>query len=122
MGISICTSLIVLAQDAGAAQGNGFGMQTILTMWLPILAIFYFLLIMPQRREQKKRRDMLGQLKKNDRVVTAGGIYGVVTNVHIEADEVTLKVDESTNTKIRVTVSSIVRVLGEEKSGDAPTK
>jgi preprotein translocase subunit YajC len=65
---------------------------------------------------------MLGALKKNDRVVTVGGMYGVVTNVHFEADEVTLKVDESNNTKIRVTLGSIARVLGEEKSGETPTK
>ena len=125
MGIAICTSLIVFAQDAGAgqagAQGGNFMMQ-LFTLWLPILALFYFFLILPQRREQKKRREMLAALKKNDRVVTAGGMYGVVTNVHFEIDEVTLKVDESTNTKVRVTLGSIARVLGEEKSGDTPTK
>ncbi len=125
MGIAICTSLILFAQDAGAGQagaGGGSMMTQVFTLWLPILALFYFFLILPQRREQKKRREMLAALKKNDRVVTAGGVYGVVTNVHLEADEVTLKVDESTNTKLRVTLGSIARVLGEEKSGDTPTK
>ena len=65
---------------------------------------------------------MLAAVKKNDRVVTAGGIYGVVTNVHQEADEVTVKVDEATNTKLRVTLSSIVRVLGSEQSDEAAKK
>ncbi len=65
---------------------------------------------------------MLAAVKKNDRVVTAGGIYGVVTNVHQEADEVTVKVDEATNTKLRVTLSSIVRVLGDEPSDEAAKK
>lgn len=124
MGIATSTSLILFAQDAGAGQGGPGGsfMTSIVTLWLPILALFYFFLIMPQKREQRKRREMLGALKKNDRVVTVGGMYGVVTNVHFEADEVTLKVDESNNTKIRVTLGSIARVLGEEKSGDTPTK
>ncbi len=85
---------------------------------LPILvvitALFYFMLIRPQRREQATRQSMLDQLKKNDRVVTSGGLYGVVVNVHQGADEVTLRVDETSNTRVKVTRSSIVRVLGDE--------
>ena len=83
--------------------------------------LFYFLMIRPQRREQSRRVQMLGGVKKNDRVVTIGGVYGVVANVNREADEVTLKVDETTNTKLRITLSSIARVLGDEPS-DEPVK
>ena len=82
--------------------------------------LFYFLMIRPQRREQARRQAMLAEIKKNDRVITAGGIYGVVTNVHREANEVTIKVDEATNTKLRVTLSSIARVLGDEPSDETP--
>jgi len=96
----------------------GFWLQFV-TLWLPLILLFYFFLILPQRREHRRRREMLAGLKKNDRVITVGGIYGVVTNVHFEADEVTVKVDESTNTKLRLTLGSIARVLGEEKSGDS---
>ena len=109
----------LLAQNA--ADGWGPILMPMLTLFLPILLAFYLLVALPQRKEQSKRAGMLGNLKKNDRVVTAGGIYGVVSNVHREADEVTLKVDESTNTKLRVTLSSIARVLGEE-SQDAASK
>ena len=80
------------------------------------------MLIRPQRREQARRQTMLAAVKKNDRVVTAGGIYGVVTNVHREADEVTIKVDEATNTKLRLTLSSITRVLGDEPSDETANK
>jgi preprotein translocase subunit YajC len=59
---------------------------------------------------------------KNDRVLTAGGIYGVVMNVHREADEVTIKVDEATNTKLRLTLGSVTRVLGDEPSASNGTK
>jgi preprotein translocase subunit YajC len=101
---------LILAQD-------GFGgIWSILTLWVPIILLFWFLLIRPQRQEQSRRQQMLAAVKKNDRVITAGGIYGVVTNVHREADEVTIKVDEATNTKLRVTLGSIARVLGEETS------
>ena len=58
----------------------------------------------------------------DDRVLTIGGIYGVVTNVQREADEVTIKVDESTNTKLRVTLSSVARVLGDEPPEETANK
>ena len=114
------------AADGGAGGGGGGGADgtALLLQFLPFIAIgvlFYLLLIRPQRGEQARRQIMLGAVKKNDRVVTIGGIYGVVANVHREADEVTLKVDETTNTKLRVTLSSIGRILGDEPSADAPT-
>jgi preprotein translocase subunit YajC len=109
---------MLFAQDDGGGGGGGGGMLTMLFPFLMIGFLFYLLLIRPQRREQAKRKEMLAAVKKNDRVVTAGGIYGVVTNVHAEADEVTIKVDEATNTKLRMTLSSITRVLGGESSDE----
>lgn len=90
-------------------------------MWpalIIIFVLFYFMLIRPERQKQKEHKSMLEGLKKNDRIITLGGVYGVVTNVNREADEVTLKVDEANNTKIRVTFGSIGRVLtaGDEES------
>ena len=91
-------------------------------MLIILFAVFYFIIIRPQQREQARRKAMLAAVKKNDRVLTIGGIYGVVTNVHREADEVTIKVDEATNTKLRVTLSSIGRVLGDEPSDESVNK
>ncbi len=111
---------IPVAQNGG---GDGYSSWlTLFTLWLPILIIFYLLLIRPQRREQRKREMMLKGLKKNDRVVTIGGIYGVVLSVHPEADEVTLRVDETTNTKLRVTLGAIARVLAEEPADTGSKK
>jgi preprotein translocase subunit YajC len=115
---TVWTSLILLAADERSG-GSPFG------MWWPLIAIvalFWFLLIVPQQREKKRRQAMLSELKKNDRVITVGGIYGVVTNVHREADEVTIKVDETANVKIRVTRSSVARVLRDESSDDSSSK
>jgi preprotein translocase subunit YajC len=123
------SSLILFAEGgAGAANqpaAGGDGGVSPLFQLLPFLAIgllFYFMLIRPQRRDQAKRQDMLSNVKKNDRVVTIGGIYGVVMNVHREADEVTLKVDEATNTKLRVTMSAIARVITAEAAEEESTK
>ena len=87
-----------------------------------ILLAFYLILIRPQQRKEQEQRGLLGGLKKDDRVVTIGGIYGVVTNVRREVDRITIKVDESNNTKIDVTVGAIARIITEEPSGEKATK
>ena len=114
----------MLAEDAPNPAANpASDSSTCCWQFLPFVAIgvlFYFLMIRPQRREQSRRQTMLDAVQKNDHVVTIGGVYGVVTNVHREADEVTLKVDEATNTKLRVTLSSIARVIREENT-EAPS-
>lgn len=103
---------LLLAQQGDG--GGGMGWVTIFTIWVPIIVLFYFLLIRPQRVEQRKRQEMLAAVKKNDRVVTIGGIYAVVANVQREADEITLKVDENNNTRLRVTMAAIARVIRDE--------
>ena len=99
--------LLAVDQAAGgaAAKPEQPGMFNFVFLIGLLLVVFYFMMIRPQRREQARRQEMLGGVKQNDHVVTIGGIYGVVTNVHREADQVTIKVDESNNTKIRVTLS-----------------
>jgi preprotein translocase subunit YajC len=61
----------------------------------------------------RKQQSMLAGLKKNDRVVTSSGIYGTVVAVDAPSDRVTLRVDESSNGKLTVTVASIARILGD---------
>lgn len=68
--------------------------------FLPIVlmfVIFYFLLIRPQQKQQKKRQEMLNNLQKGDRVVTIGGIHGVIKEIH--DDIITLKVADNVNIK-----------------------
>ncbi|MHB8899816.1 MAG: preprotein translocase subunit YajC [Thermoguttaceae bacterium] len=98
------------------AQGQGSDITSMLLMLLPIFVLFYLLMIRPQRREQNERQTMLGNMKKNDRVVTVGGILGVVTNVDRDKKEVTIKVDETSGTKLRMTLNSIARVVADESS------
>lgn len=71
-----------------------------------IFIIFYFLLIRPQKKAQNDHKKMLASLKKNDEVVTSGGIHGTIVNVKDAA--VTLKVDD--NVKIDVEKSCVARV------------
>src|SRR5688572_14942299 len=73
-----------------------------------IFGVFYFLIILPaQRKERNQREALFSALKKNDEVVTAGGIIGIVQN--IKDDEVLIKIDD--NAKMRVLKSSITRII-----------
>jgi preprotein translocase subunit YajC len=86
-------------------------------MVMPLLIIFmlfYFIVLRPQKRKEQEFREMVRNIKENARVVTIGGIYGVVTNVQREAERLTIRVDESTGAKLKVNMSAIARVLTEE--------
>lgn len=77
-------------------------------------ALFYFVLIHPERKRRRQHDQMLKSLKKNDRVLTVSGIYGTVVNVNNNnAGDITIKVDESSNAKLRITRSSIGQILTE---------
>ena len=90
--------------------GGGGG----IAMFLPfvfIFAIFYFLLIMPQQKRQKKWQQMLGNLKSGDKVTTSGGLRGTI--VSLKDDAVLLRVPPD-NLRVEVTLSSVVSVATEE--------
>jgi len=93
------------------AQGGQGGA----VLWLPlvlIFAIFYFLLIMPQQRRQKKWQAMLGALKTGDRVTTSGGLRGTI--IALRDDVVHLRVPPD-NLRMEVLRSSVVSVAGPEE-------
>jgi preprotein translocase subunit YajC len=79
--------------------------------------ILYLFVFRSKRTQDKKRTDMLSNLKRGDRVQTIGGILGTV--IEARDTDVLLKVDESSNTKIRFSRSAIHRVVEEEKAAEA---
>lgn len=83
-----------------AAAGNQSMMDLILTMFpmIAIFLIFYFLMFRPAKKERAAREEVLRQLKKGDRVITNGGIFGEVTKV--EDQIVILKLSD--NVKVRI--------------------
>jgi preprotein translocase subunit YajC len=111
------------ANPAGGAADQGpLGGMGIFPLVFMLLIVFYLMVLRPQKKEQKKRQELLTNLKKNDRVVTIGGIYGVVMNAKRESDEVILKVDETNDTKIRVIYSAIARVITDEPAEENKNK
>jgi preprotein translocase subunit YajC len=103
----ILSDLSFLAQQDAGQPAGGLG-----AMLMPILllVLFYFMLIRPQRRQQKEHLAKLAALKTGDEVIAAGGIYGMISNINDRV--VTLKVAD--NVKIRVDKNSILSVLKTE--------
>jgi preprotein translocase subunit YajC len=77
-----------------APREGGNSTMVFVVQMVAIFAIFYFLLIRPQRKEQQRHQAMIAALKKGDEVVTSGGIIGTV--VHAEEDRITIKTAETT--------------------------
>jgi preprotein translocase subunit YajC len=110
------TSLLQAAPAPGGAAGG-------LVQFLPmifIFVIFYFLLIAPMRKKQKKTQEMLAKLKKGDEVVTGGGLFGRITALDDERGVVILQIAD--NTKVKVLRSAIAGLAGEpEATTSSPT-
>ena len=105
---------VAWAQTTG---GSGSGSGTILSLvpFLLIFVIFYFMLILPQQKKQKQQKAMMEGLKKGDKVITASGIWGTVTN--LGKDTVTLQIAD--NTKIKMQREFVARLRSEEDDKDA---
>jgi preprotein translocase subunit YajC len=97
---------IALLQSAANAQ-----IINTVIMFGGVFLVFYFLVIAPSNKQRKKTEEMLSLLKKGDRVVTSGGIYGTVQGV--EGDVVHVKIAE--NVKVRIARSAVTGVI----TGDA---
>lgn len=93
-------TFILQAGAPAAAQGGSWSMWVMLIL---IFLVMWFFMIRPQRKQQKALEEMRKALKKGDRVVTAGGIYGVVADV----DERTLLIKVDGEVKLRVDKSSV---------------
>ena len=107
-----------LLQTAPAPGGATGGLVQFLPM-IFIFVIFYFLLIAPMRKKQKKAQEMLSKLKKGDEVITSGGIFGRITAMDDERGFVILQVSD--NAKIKVLRSAIGGLAGEPEGTSSTT-
>ena len=117
-------SVIVLQLFAADSKPPAGPVELLITYFPMVLIVVaaWFLLYRPEKERMRKQRELLHDVKKNDRVITASGIVGTVSNVDREQDRIVLKVDESSNTKITFTLASINRVLtdsDDEKAASA---
>lgn len=104
------------AQGAGAAGGGLLGgIEGFLPIVL-IFVVFYFLLIRPQQKRAKQHREMLTNIRRGDRVITGGGLYGTVTKV-VSETEVVVQIAEAV--KVRVARGTIAEVVSRTEPAKA---
>ena len=108
-------SLLMSAQQGAPGPGPRGNMLTALLPFVAVFAIFYLLIILPQRKKQKKHQGTVNNLKPGDRIITTGGIFGTVMGV--QPDRIELKI--SANVKIDITKGAVGAVLGAERTEKA---
>ena len=104
------------AQAAGATGGGGFGGIEQLFLIVPIIAVFYFFMIRPQQKKMKDHRALIAAVRRGDRVVTGGGLIGLVTKV-ISDGEVQIEIAEGV--RVRVVRNTITEVLSKTAAADS---
>ncbi len=114
--IDLLTLLAQGTQPATTQPTGGAGglLSNPLIPLLAMIAVFWFIMSRGRSKERQKYEQMLNALKRNDRVQTIGGVIGTV--VEVRENEVVLKVDESSNTKMRFNRQAIKEVLQEPAS------
>lgn len=117
MDIVLSNAPLLMAPTGGGGEGGPASILPTLVTFGLVFLIFYFLIIRPQNKKQKEQKQMLQSLEKGDRVVTIGGIRGVIQS--LKEDVVTLKVGG--NSTLEFTRNSISSVL-EKKGSTKPKK
>jgi len=111
--------LPILAQESEGGDGipppQGMFGGNFLFIMIAMFAIIYFVMIRPEQKKQKERQKMLSALKKGDRIVTIGGIVGVITNV--KDSSYVIKSGEGV---LEVTKSAVSNLLSEDKGVTTP--
>ena len=134
--LNICVAFFLLAQESGGvvkevAEGAGepekptglfSGMGGLMLPIMLVLMVYLFLMVFPNRKEQKRVNALMANMKKNDRVLTNSGIKGTIVNVQKDSPWVTLRIDESTNAKMQILRSSISRVISEDDKEELEQK
>ena len=92
---------------SGAPAGAGSGGFSAFVPLILMFVIFYFLLIRPQQKKSKEHREMLGSLKKGDRIITSGGLHGRITAV----SETTMTIEIADKVRVKIARGNVSQVL-----------
>lgn len=105
------------AAEAGRETGpsSALDLWTFLPLMFAALLVYFMFTKKPEHRDSGKTKELLDNLKKNDRIVTAGGILGTVVTVRSDSEHVTIRIDENTNTKMQILKQSVIRVLKDDE-------
>lgn len=117
---------LLLADDAPPADGSSrpFLVQLMDNPMIPmvgVIAIFYLVFIVPERRRKAEEAKRMAAIKKNDRVITSGGLHGTVVNAPGDSDVVTVRLDDSGTLRVKVSRWALT-VVEEKKSSPTASK
>jgi len=90
-------------------QGEGPGLMSNIILFGSIILIFYFMIIRPQQKRAKERQKLIDSMKKGDKVITSGGMYGTIAGM----DEKTVLVQIADNVKVKLDRSAIATIVSE---------
>ena len=105
------------APAADAPSATGFGGNGMWFIFIAFFAIMYFLMIRPQQKRDRERREMLASINKGAKVITNGGLHGTV--VGLTDKDVILRVSDDPTVKLRFVRGSVARVLSNEEAREA---
>ena len=104
--------MLTLILMAPSPDGGSGGLVSTLIMFGAIFLIFYFMIIRPQQKRSKEREKMLSNIEKGDKIVTSGGMHGIIAGI----DEKTVLLQISDNVKVKVERSAITTILSSKES------
>jgi preprotein translocase subunit YajC len=119
---------LLFAEAAPAADAGGGNLLSNLLPFMAVPILFYLLIWRPKQQDDRRRQEMLRALKKNDKVLTAAGIYGTIVSVDEDQDRVVLRVDDDRGVRIAFNRASVVRILdaspdkAAERTAESATK
>ncbi len=90
-------------------QGEGPGLTSNIILFGSIILIFYFMIIRPQQKRTKERQKLIDSMKKGDKVITSGGMYGTISGL----DEKTVLVQIADNVKVKLDRSAIATIISD---------
>ncbi|MGL4595356.1 MAG: preprotein translocase subunit YajC [Thermoguttaceae bacterium] len=108
---------VLFAQEVpSAAPSSGDPFGSILVILPLFLILYWFLMLRPQQKQEETRKKMVDSLDRNDRVMTVGGMYGIIHSIDKEKNEVVLKIDDTNNTKVHFHISAIIGKTEKEET------
>ena len=122
--LSATSHLALLAQEEGARELTPI-QQILGNPFIPIVGLFflyYFIVLAPERRRKREETLMKSALKKNDRIITIGGIHGTVVAAPADSNVITIRIDESGSTRVKINRSAIATIVSDKEGQEGKHK
>jgi preprotein translocase subunit YajC len=122
--LSATSHLALLAQEEAARELTPI-QQILGNPFIPIVGLFflyYFIVLAPERRRKREETLMKSALKKNDRIITIGGIHGTVVAAPADSNVITIRIDESGSTRVKINRSAIATIVSDKEGQEGNHK